>query len=360
MPHSSRSSGSDKSSTDGDSVLPGLSQASIRNEVESMANIIRKERVTSSTTIAIAREASLVDLKRACNPPKKRPSVFRGSTPMPQIYLTTADSLQAAIDNLTLTDKVKTLNLIASPELLQLSFHVPSHFRELKVLRCASPGNQGVLLIDGSSTYHNVRLDEWQAHRHKRHRLVIGHERGVRISLGGQLATLHPHWSRARNEYTEVEKAQLRQQFERLPEKGPWDWNRVKGPVSVIMGIIMGAAKFTAGIAAKGAAGGMYVKYSFGLHAFELGVAGMKASVIATAAGSAVVVGVATMAAIYFIPWDSLFDYMKSAMSWLWDKICCIWSRFVGFVRSLWSSQDQSEKSTTAHGPSNPNVNYWG
>ncbi|KAM7190168.1 hypothetical protein V8F33_009645 [Rhypophila sp. PSN 637] len=357
MPRSSKSS--DGSSMDGDSVLTGFSQASVRNEVDSMANIIRKERATFSVTIAIAREASLGDLKRGFKPPKKRLSVFRGNTPMPQTYFTTVDGLQATIDNLTLTDSGKTLNLIASPELSQMSFHVPSHFRQLKVLRCAPPDNQGILFVEGSSTYHKVRLDEWQAHRHKRHRLVIGHERGVRISLGDQLATLHPHWARSRNEYTEVEKDQLRQHFERLPKKEPWDWNEMKGPVSAIMGILLGAAKFTAGVAAKGASGGMYVKYSFGLHAFELGVAGTKASVIATAAGSAVVLGVGTMAAIYFIPWDSLFDYMKSALSWLWDKICAIWNRFVQFVRSLSSSQHQSEKPITGHRPSNPTVSYW-
>jgi hypothetical protein len=58
---------------------------------------------------------------------------------------------------------------------------------------------------------------------------------------------------------------------------------------------------------------------------------------------------VVTAAAIYFIPWESLFAWLKDAVSWIWDKICKIWESFKGWVMSFFAS-GAAEKSIP-HGP---------
>lgn len=62
------------------------------------------------------------------------------------------------------------------------------------------------------------------------------------------------------------------------------------------MGIAVGTVKFAVSLDA--AVGGFYAKYSFGFHLLELGLGGAKISAVATAAGPAIVLGVATAAAV--------------------------------------------------------------
>jgi len=232
-----------------------------------------------------------------------------------------------------LSAKHYILNILASPDISEISFQVPPHFTKLKVLRCAPRHDKGILFVLGSSTYNNVRLDNWQSHRHKNHTLLIGHERGVRIRLQG-ISDLK-HWARCRDDYSTSEREQLQDGFKRLA--GGSNWDEIKSIVSSILGLAVGTTKF--GIALEGAVGGIYAKYTFGRHALEFGTAGGKLKVVGTAAGSAVALGVLAGAAVYFIPWDALFDWLKGAFSWLWDKICKLWERFRSWVVSWFASE---------------------
>ncbi|KAJ0277262.1 hypothetical protein CBS470a_010366 [Colletotrichum nupharicola] len=180
------------------------------------------------------------------------------------MLFTTAQGLQDTIAAIKTRSKHHILNLLVSPEVDEIWFHVPSHFNQLKVLRCAAEG----------------------------------HERGVRIRLA-DIANI-PNWARCRNQFTESEQAELRQHFDTLS-----------------------------------AVGGVYVKYAFGFHALELGAAGAKAATVVTAAGPAVVMGVTAAAAVYFIPWESLMDWLKGALSFLWGKVCAVWERFKDWVMHL-------------------------
>jgi len=198
------------------------------------------------------------------------------------------------------------------------------------------------LFVDGSSTYNDVRLDKWQAHRHKYHTLVIGHESGVRIKLT-DIVNLS-NWARCRSNFSESEQAELRQHFGTLSGKSRWD--EVKGTVAAIVGIAVGTVKL--GVSLSGAAGGIYVKYTFGFHALELGAAGAKMTAVVTAAGPAVVLGVTAAAAVYFVPWESLFDWLKRTLFCLWDKICALWQRFKDWVMSLFASESPVKTSLDA------------
>ncbi|KAF4814907.1 hypothetical protein CGCSCA5_v007445 [Colletotrichum siamense] len=119
---------------------------------------------------------------------------------------------------------------------------------------------------------------------------------------------------------TELEQAELRQHFDTLSGKSRW--NDVRAVVSAIVGLAVGTVKLK--IAANAAVGGVYVKYAFGFHALEIGAAGAKAATVITAAGPAVVMGVTVAAAVYFIPWESLMDWLMGALSFLWDKVCAV------------------------------------
>ncbi|KAJ0333632.1 hypothetical protein COL922a_010812 [Colletotrichum nupharicola] len=302
--------------SDARSSYSTLSHKSIKTEVSAVAAVVVKERTDESLTIGVVREQSLDELEKVC----------AEATPM---LFTTAQGLQDTIATIKTRSKHHILNLLVSPEVDEIWFHVPSHFNQLKVLRCAAEGTKGKLYVDGSSTYNNVRLDKWQAHRHKRHALLLGHERGVRIRLA-DIANI-PNWARCRNQFTESEQAELRQHFDTL--SGKTRWNDVRGVVSAIVGLAIGTVKLK--IATNAAVGGVYVKYAFGFHALELGAAGAKAATVVTAAGPAVVMGVTAAAAVYFIPWESLMDWLKGALSFLWGKVCPFWERFKDWVMHL-------------------------
>ncbi|KAF9875302.1 hypothetical protein CkaCkLH20_07122 [Colletotrichum karsti] len=309
-----------------------LSKKSIRQEVDVVAGVTMKERNKQSLTICVVREESVRKLEMAC---KYIRGMFERESP-PMAY-TTVDRLQQTIDAAELSGKHRVLNLLFSPEIEDVTFDVPPHFSQLKVLRCADRKNTGKLFVDGSSTYNNVRLDKWQAHRHKNHSLIIGDERGVRIKLNDIVSL--PHWARCRSNFDDSEQNELFQQFEKLSDKSGWD--NIKGIVSTILGIAVGTVKF--GVRLSGGVGGIYVKYTFGLHALELGAAGAKVTAVATAAGSAVVLGVAAGAAVYFIPWESLFAWLKGAFISFWDKIRSLWQKFKGWVMDLFTKGSEAE-----------------
>ncbi|KAF5499046.1 hypothetical protein CGCF413_v007769 [Colletotrichum fructicola] len=240
-----------------------LSHKSVKTEVSAVADVVVKERSDESLTIGVVREQSLDELEKVCAEGPKLLGLIRRKPP-PMLF-TTAQGLQDTIAAIKTRSKHHILNLLVSPEVDEIWFHVPSHFSQLKVLRCAAEGTKGKLYVDGSSTYNNVRLDKWQAHRHKRHTLLLGHRRG----------------------FTESEQAELRQHFDALSGKSRW--NDVRAVVSAIVGLAVGTVKPK--IAANAAVGGVYVKYAFGFHALEIGAAGAKAATVITAAGPAVVMG---------------------------------------------------------------------
>jgi hypothetical protein len=237
-----------------------------------------------------------------------------------------------------LHDSRRILNLLVSTEIHDIFFDVPSHFRKLKVLRCASKSDDGILHIDGLSTFNNVRVDQWQADQHKDHRFIVGYQKGVRIRLAD--VSNFDTWNRTRNNFTDAERDELYHRFRDMASTSRWD--EIKGSVASIMGIAIGAGSLALNM--SGAAGGLYVKYAFGFHALELGVGGLAVKTVATAAGSAVVLGVSAGLAIYFIPWEGLFQWLRKAFSWLWQKICHLWEKFTSWVKTFFMSM-ASEKS---------------
>ncbi|KAJ6787646.1 hypothetical protein PWT90_06881 [Aphanocladium album] len=167
-------------------------------------------------------------------------------------------------------------------------------------------------VIDGSSKYHEVRLDKWEAHRHKNHVLKLGFQKS---SLGWKV------WRPCQT---------LTDNFEQL-----WrhknDWETAQGYVAAIYRLLVGTTEFVAGISIT--ADGFYAKYAFGHHAAEIGRAGNEMTEIATAAGPAVELGVNAAAAVYFIPWTDVVSWLKGAVWWMWGKVQDIWDTFVSLLK---------------------------
>ncbi|KAI1097135.1 hypothetical protein F4804DRAFT_202819 [Jackrogersella minutella] len=296
-------------------------------ETRLVGKVTRDERDRHSITIVV----SALPKKRLREEFKSRWSIKLRAPP--PTHVSTAEDLQETIDNVKCTSKQTTLNLLVSSEVPEISFNVPSNFETLKILRCASKRDKGRLFVDGASTYHNVRLDRWEAHRHKNHALIIGYQRGVRI----RLASIVPNstWAkivRAQDEFSSSEQEDLRMLFEKLSTN--LEWGEVKGTVAAILSLVVGTYKSAMGI--KTDDGGIDVRYAFGLAV----ATSAKMSTIATAAGPAVMLGAVSVAAVYFIPWDSLFDYLKISLSWLWDKICKLWERFKCWVQNLFTGAE--------------------
>ncbi|KAF1738142.1 hypothetical protein CRV24_000064 [Beauveria bassiana] len=201
------------------------------------------------------------------------------------LLVTTPVELQTTINKIKRKGKLGALILLFGAGILGAKFDVPGIFPELQVHRGASTSAEQRLVIEGSSKYHEVRLDKWEAHRHKNHVLKLGFQKGVVIGLEGLTALSNPDWCKARNNLDEAERADLDKNFEQV-RRHKNDWETVKPYVAAIYGLLVATTKFVAGISAT--AGGFYAKYAFGHHAAEIGMAGAKVTVIATAAGPAV------------------------------------------------------------------------
>ncbi|EWZ84992.1 hypothetical protein BFJ70_g701 [Fusarium oxysporum] len=89
--------------------------------------------------------------------------------------------LQKVILVVTEQSQIRNLTIMADETISQLSFQVPaSNVQTLKIRRCGhSKNDQDKLLVDGSSEFHNRRLDEWKTVSHHGLKLHIG--RDVRI-----------------------------------------------------------------------------------------------------------------------------------------------------------------------------------
>lgn len=263
------------------------------------------------------------------------------------VFVTTPADLQDTIDN-TIKPNAKygPLWLLFGPGITSTTFDVPGNIPELQVHRFAPDGVRKRFEIAGSSTYHNVRLDKWEAHTHKRHVLKLGHPMGVIIKLEGLMDIRS--WCMASRSPDEDKQADLEENFERV-RRHKGDWDEVRKPVAAIFGLLLGTTKFIAGL--KLTAGGFYAKYAFGMHAAEIGMGGVKLTAVATAAGPAVVLGVAAAAAVYFIPWTDLFSWLKNAVSWMWDKVKDIWDTFICWLKRLFGfEQGGKGGSFSGHG----------
>lgn len=262
---------------------------------------------------------------------------------------TTAENLQKTIDGITSPSSRHVLNILVSTRVQEILFHVPSHYTTLKVLRCILDHDGGSLIIDGSSTYNNIRLDNWQARQRNHHTLVIGVEGGVRVRLNH----LPQNWTRRRRDLSDGEKEALRQEFKRqLISEGKKNddddddstgRDQTRTMVASILGLAWGVVISGSKIVVT--PHGIDIMFKFGQHLFRAQPSFSRLATIATAAGPATIIGAAALVALYHIPWKAVYDWLKTTFSWLWDDICQFWERFKDGVLRWFGSQ--SSEATT-------------
>ncbi|KAI3534415.1 hypothetical protein CABS02_13246 [Colletotrichum abscissum] len=192
----------------------------------------------------------------------------------------------------------------------------------LRAETCSSTGGQ--LCIDGSSTFRDIEIYNWQSRRRKGS-LFFGPNVGIPIDPRGE------RWTKAKRtferDFTDDEKQKLRRQFEKMRsrpmESDGWlkEW---KGIIASVMGVLAGGLKLVAAI--KASRGGVFVHYQYGMMSLEVGAAYAKGSMVATAAGSAILVGAGLAAAVYFIPWETLLNWFGDMFSWARDILRRLWS----------------------------------
>ncbi|EXF83415.1 hypothetical protein CFIO01_10505 [Colletotrichum fioriniae PJ7] len=222
-------------------------------------------------------------------------------------------------------DEIRELVLVVSSQFDDVYFKMPHNVKLLMVLRaetCSSPGGQ--LCINGSSTFRGTELYNWQSRPHKGS-LFFGPDVGIPIDPRDE------RWTEAKRTFerdlTNDEKQKLRRQFEKMrsqPMEGNGWLKEWKGIVASVMGVLAGGLKMVAAITAS--TGGVFVHYQYGIMSLKVGAAFAKGSVVATAAGPAILVGAGVAAAVYFIPWETLLDWFGDMFSWARDILRRLWS----------------------------------
>jgi hypothetical protein len=233
------------------------------------------------------------------------------------------------------------LSIVTSGEIEDLGFHVGSEVRQLKLYHCGYGANaHNDLLINGASTFGHIRLDEWEGVKAKRRPGQIWLHPGVAIAADPR----RPMWAGIRRSFTgsEEDKEVLRSHFSSMEEAKMGDrwWKKWRGPLAAILGILAGGAMFAGAVTA--AAAGAYVNFAWGSLSFKAGAAA--ATVTGAACGSAILLGSGVAAAVYFIPWESIFDMLRSALSWLWNKVVSLWERFRSWWDTYWSGNEKCRR----------------
>ncbi|KAF4772932.1 hypothetical protein HER10_EVM0008114 [Colletotrichum scovillei] len=294
----------------------------------------RPQTARDRTFVVVCGERGADRLNKKLESLKRHPLKFwkkrfwRGTS---RIIVATDITLEYELRVLGRMDEIRELVLIVSSQFDDIYFKMPHNVKLLMVLRaetCSSTGGQ--LCINGGSIFRGTKICNWQSRRHKGS-LFFGPNVGVPIDPRGE------HWTEAKRtferDFTADEKQKLRRQFEKMRSQ-PMDGNgwlkEWKGIIASVMGVLAGGSKLVAAITAS--TGGVFVHYQYGIMSIKVGAAFAKGSMIATAAGPAIFVGVGVAAAVYFIPWETLLDWLGDMFSWARDILRRLWSYVKGWL----------------------------
>lgn len=227
-------------------------------------------------------------------------------------------------------------------DLPDLRFDVPDTITNLYIIRCgdhlsASPTDQDEndqplltsttkLILNGASTFCNIRLDEWQTKHAESHNLILGPGVVIQLSMGMP-------WT-ARDALAAISKKQreeVTQHFREMCEARYQDhaeWGKWKAPVNSLLDVAAGSASLTSVVECY--ANGIVVQAATKLAETGMdGVLRISAGLLCVSGpGKLALAGVGVAAAVYFVPWDTVWAWFRAAfgalLSWLlraWENL---------------------------------------
>ncbi|KAK7757400.1 hypothetical protein SLS62_000412 [Diatrype stigma] len=308
--------------------------SSRRHEANGMYKLLKKETSHSGSkaTVAIVRPETFALLDSKLQTPwwkfwKSKAGVF----------VTTPEWLQRTINYIEDAGRCQELTFFVSKKIDEIEFAVDACIHALNIVRCHHhPRSRSRLLIKGSSTFSSVRLDEWQAKRH-RHALYLGEGIGISVDMADRTA-----WADSVASLPEAQREQVYGHFLCMKQdagaagaEGPW-WDGWKRHMAIVVGFLsgVGAIAPTFEVSAEGC----YVEYRFGAPTAVASTKphhGSKAAptvVVHTAAGPAGLLKAGVPAPIYFIKWDSLLKWVRGALSVVCSKYWSVLDRLLSWM----------------------------
>ncbi|KAK7920724.1 hypothetical protein PG985_008746 [Apiospora marii] len=278
------------------------------------------------------------------------------------IGITTIDGLQHEIRSVRSDPRRCQLVILVDTAISEIVFDVGSNIKALKVARCGSSKHcHRPLLIDGSSTFNKLRMDEWEeglqrrARRTQERSLFLGPDVCIQIDMSrassylGSVETLSP-------DQRDRAAAHL-EQMQNVDLTGSW-WKRWKGPVAGLMGILSGGGMFAGLGGFRVMARGMYVSFSHGSTTLSAGYGSLKASGLVMAVGGAALVGAGVGLVIYFMPWETFFSYTRDLFQKVWGAVKPFWNWLVAKWDGLLDSFKQWRENASSQGTEKQHHSY--
>lgn len=240
-------------------------------------------------------------------------------------------------------------------DLPEVKFDVPSTIENLYIIRCGHQtsdaakqsnddpiDNNKKLILNGSSTFCNVRLDEWQAKRVDEHNVILGPGVVIQLTMGIPWTARDALGSISKKQRQDVTK-HFREMCEAKYEGSP-EWDKWKGPVNKLLDVAAGSATATQVVECY--ANGIVVQAATKLT--ECGIEGaLKISaglLCVSGPGQLALAGVGVAAAIYFVPWDTVWGWFRAAFGMLMSYLLRAWENFKSWMSQAVTGQGAKSK----------------
>lgn len=255
---------------------------------------------------------------------------------------TTPETLQQEIDSTASDGQVHELFLLVSRyvDLQTSTFTVPDNIDNLYIIRCANvskvPGTvegNSKLVLNGGSTFCGVRLDEWQTKHVGDHNIILGPDVIIQVSMGGIPWTARDAMGIISKEQRQEAAKHFKEMCEAKCEGNP-EWNKWRSPVNKLLDVAAGtttlasvvecyAGGIAIQVATKVAEGGIDGAFRIGAGLFCL-----------SGPGQIALAGVGAAAAIYFIPWNTVWGWFRSVFGALMNWIVKAWENLKSWMQS--------------------------
>lgn len=272
---------------------------------------------------------------------KAKPRWWKVKKAKAALCFTTPETLQQEIDSTASDGQVHELFLLVSRyvDLQTSTFTVPENIDNLYVIRCAevskAPGTvegNSKLVVNGASTFCGVRLDEWQTKHVGEHNIILGPDVIIQVSMGIPWTARDAMGMISKQQREEVAR-HFREMCEAKCEGSP-EWNKWRSPVNKLLDVAAGQTTLASVVECY--AGGIAIQV-----ATKVAESGMDGAIRIGAGlfclsgpGQIALAGVAAAAAVYFIPWDTVWGWFRSAFGALMNLIREAWENLKSWMQN--------------------------